>query len=82
MDKIEKFLRKLTRKQRSLLKSSIFPKILNLELKNLDVKPLKGYKGFYRMRVGKLRVIFYKNEPLKNGVLIAIDYRENVYKNF
>jgi len=47
MDKIKKFLLKLTKKERALIKA-ILEDVLTLNLQNYDVKPLKGYKGFYR----------------------------------
>ena len=44
-----------------------------------DIKPLKGYKGYYRLRVGGWRIIFvYKD----NGdiLVLKIAPRGEVYK--
>lgn len=44
-----------------------------------DIKPLKGYKGYYRLRVGGWRIIFtYKD----NGdiIILKIAPRGEVYK--
>lgn len=77
MDKIKKFLLKLTKKERALIKA-ILGNVLTLKLQNYDVKPLKGYKGFYRLRKGDVRIVFAKEN--KMGIIIDIDYRKNIYK--
>ncbi len=82
MDKIGKFLKQLQKKKRKFLKEKIFPKIKNLNLQGLDVKALTGYKGLYRVKLNKTRIIFFKDEKNKRGVIIAADYRKNVYKKF
>ena len=77
MDKIKKFLLKLTKKERALIKG-ILGDVLMLDLQNYDVKPLKGYKGFYRLRKGDIRIIFTKEK--NTAVIIDIDYRKDIYK--
>ncbi len=77
MDKIKKFLSKLTKSERALIKV-ILEDVLTLNLQNYDVKPLRGYKGFFRLRRGNIRIIFTKEG--KTGTIIAIDYRKNIYK--
>jgi mRNA interferase RelE/StbE len=48
---------------------------------NLDIKKLSGeWEGYYRIRMGKIRIIF---EPDKNRQLLfveKIDFRGDVYK--
>jgi len=49
------------------------------QIPNGDIKPLKGYKGYYRLRVGGWRIIFtYKD----NGdiLILKIAPRGEVYK--
>lgn len=77
MDKIKKFLLKLTKKERALIKA-ILGDVLTLNLQNYDVKPLKGYKGFYRLRKGDIRIVFAKENAM--GVIIDINYRKDIYK--
>ena len=77
MDKIKKFLLKLTKKEMALIKA-ILGDVLMLDLQNYDVKPLKGYKGFYRLRKGDIRIIFTKEK--NTAVIIDIDYRKDIYK--
>lgn len=77
MDKIEKFLLRLKFKQRQLL-LPIFEDIRALRLSSYDVKPLKGYPGLFRLRKGKVRIIFAKGEG--KGVVINIGFRKDIYK--
>ena len=77
MDKIKKFLLKLTKKERALIKA-ILEDILILNLQNYDIKALKGYKGFFRLRKGGVRIVFVKEKNM--GIIIDIDYRKDIYK--
>lgn len=77
MDKIKKFLLKLTKNERALIKT-ILKDVLTLNLQNYDIKPLKGYKGIFRLRKGDIRIIFIKEG--KTGMIIDIDYRKDIYK--
>ena len=56
-DKITKFLKRLSKNQRLYLDPFI-DKLLCNDTKGLDVKPLKGYPGLYRLRAGRYRIIF------------------------
>ncbi|MEK9133114.1 MAG: hypothetical protein AAB606_05425 [Patescibacteria group bacterium] len=67
MDKIQKFL-------------EILADIRAWKIKTYDVKPLKGHKGVFRLRKGRIRIVFAKGEKI--GIVINIDYRKDVYKNF
>ncbi len=77
MDKIEKFLKKLNKKQRSKF-LKIFRDILGLSLKNYDIKPLKELKGIYRLRKNNIRIVFTKGKT--KGFIIDIAYRKDAYK--
>jgi mRNA interferase RelE/StbE len=47
---------------------------------DLDIKALKGeWKGYLRMRVGKVRVIFTINAELDELQIYDIDFRGNIY---
>lgn len=78
MDKINKFLLKLTQKERTFL-FKIFDCICLLKLEKYDVKPLKGMKGVFRLRKGDIRVVFVKHK--KRGVLIDMNRRKDIYKS-
>lgn len=47
----------------------------------LDIKRMKGdWKGFYRLRIGKNRVIFKVNFKVKDIMIYAIGARGDIYK--
>jgi len=77
MDKISKFLLKLKKKERdNLLK--VLKKISILDLDGLDIKKLKNLSNYFRVRVGKVRIIFEKSK--KKAIIRKVDFRNNVYK--
>ncbi len=48
---------------------------------NVDVKKLEGaWKGYYRLRKGKIRIIFEINTSEKIMYIEKIDFRGDVYK--
>ena len=51
------------------------------ETENIDIKKMKGpWKGYHRVRIGKIRMIL-RIEFSKHVVLVdRIDFRGNVYK--
>lgn len=77
MNKIEKFLQKLSKKERQKLLDLIV-KIIALDLKDLDVKKMKKFDDLFRIREGKIRIVFKKEKG--RGILVNIDYRGRVYK--
>lgn len=59
----------------------IFPKIKNLEeLKNRDLKPIKGFKNYHRIRIGDYRIGF-KTES-KTVIFMHVCHRKDIYKQF
>lgn len=80
MDDISKFLAYLTKKEKDFFLGILFPAIQKLDLERWDVKPLKGYKGLFRVKKGKIRVVFLKDSIRKKGVIVDIDYRKDIYK--
>ena len=78
MDKIRKFLLKLTKKERTILQKTLRD-IRLLSIQNYDVKPLKGYKGLFRLRKGDIRIVFAKQKDV--GVILDIDFRKDIYKS-
>lgn len=76
-DKITKFIKSLDEKTRQRLKKNL-QEIKNNPTKNADIKKLSNFgKNCYRLRVGKIRII-YKVD--KNSVsIVDIDWRGNIY---
>ncbi|OGY59095.1 MAG: hypothetical protein A3B23_01560 [Candidatus Colwellbacteria bacterium RIFCSPLOWO2_01_FULL_48_10] len=77
MDKIEKALTKLNSDEREKIQQ-IITSILAGDLKDLDVKKLKGRDSVYRVRKGKVRIIYSRKG--NNFRLIAAERRsDNTY---
>ena len=48
---------------------------------NIDLKKLVGkWKGYYRIRIGKIRVIFDVSKESREIFVEKVDYRGRVYK--
>jgi len=47
---------------------------------SLDIKVMKGeYKGYFRIRVGGIRIIFYPDDKSKIIYIDAINFRGDIY---
>lgn len=79
MDRISKFLNKLSQKERSAVKD-VLEKIKNGEIENIDIKKLKGADNCFRARKGEIRIIYRINEDHET-VLLGIERKnDNTYK--
>ena len=78
MDKIDKALKKLSKKERKTV-SNILTKLIKKDFSGLNLKKLKGYNDIFRAKKGSLRIIFRQE---KNNIkLLSIDRRsESTYK--
>ena len=83
-----KFLEKLSPKETEKLKDRLAHLLQLIETEGiipfneLDIKSLKGdWKGFFRMRVGKVRVIFTIDLEADELQVYDIDFRGNIYKS-
>lgn len=52
--------------------------IISLNLSGYDIVALQWYPWFFRIRKGKIRVIFTKQD--NKGTIQKIDFRGDVYK--
>jgi mRNA-degrading endonuclease RelE of RelBE toxin-antitoxin system len=78
-DKIKKLLSKLSPKEREMVKLLIMRVKLD-DLKGLDVKQLKGHLDLFRVRKGRLRVVYRKTPS--EFLIVRIDRRnEKTYKD-
>ena len=80
MDKISKAIEKLTPKEKRIAKS-ILIKLKEKSLAGFDIKKLKGHSGIYRIRKGKIRII-YKIEKNGSKRLLTIERRTDNTYNF
>ena len=79
MDKISKFLNKLSQKELTVVKD-VLEKIKKGEMANLDMKKLKGADNFFRVRKGDIRIIYRINEK-EEIILLNIERKnDNTYK--
>ena len=79
MQKIEKLLDKLNKKEKMSLLEAI-KSLFSETAERLDVKKIKS-TNFYRLRTGRFRIIFHRNGEKK--IIDDIRIRnENTYKNF
>ena len=76
MDQIEKFIKRLNKKWAKKIEI-ILLNIVALQLKEYDVKKLGDYKNLFRIRVGKIRIVFRKFQNY--GEPIYIEYRGKAY---
>ena len=82
MDKIDKFLNKLNIDDYLEIKS-ILKKISLDDYSGLDIKKLKGFKDIFRIRKGKIRIIFQKDSNGSGYYVLDIHFRnEKTYKNY
>ena len=72
----EKYIQRLPKHFKIKLLNAIL-KITNNDLKNLDIKKLKGRETEYRCRIGKFRILFYKKEDFIQ--ILGVDTRGDVY---
>ncbi len=78
MNKIEKLLRKITKRDRIFIQIAL-QFIFKRDYKNLQLTKLKSYRHIYRARVGNYRIIYFDD-----GKEIIIKYirkrDESTYK--
>ena len=78
-DKIKKLLAKLTAQERELIKLLILRVKLDDTL-GLDIKQLKGHTNLFRVRKGRLRIVYRKDA--ESFLIVRIDRRnEKTYKD-
>jgi len=79
VDKIQKALNKLDNKIKKNIKQLLFD-LKNSKLKDYDIKKLKGHDDIYRIRKGKIRIIYKTNN---NGEihLLTIERRSDITYN-
>ena len=60
MDKLTKFLHRLTPKERAGVEASIVC-ILSRKTEGFDIKKLRGQTDVFRLRIGSIRVIYQQD---------------------
>lgn len=75
MDRVAKFLKKLLPQEREVLEN-VIAKVLAHDFSGLDVKKLKAEDGKFRVRKGRLRVIFRKTDD--NIFILSVERRSDI----
>jgi len=78
MDKISKFLARLTPSDRHRL-AILIERLLQKDLAGLDIKKLRNAASLFRVRDGKIRIIFRQEGA--TIILVDINFRKDVYKH-
>ena len=78
MDKWVKTISRLSPNLRKKVKETIQLILLN-HISALDIKKLKGVENIFRIRIGKIRIIFSKHDN-KNKI-IGVCFRDNTTYN-
>ena len=63
MPTLKKLLSKFNKEDREFLEFLI-DKIISLTWRGLDIKKLQGYQDIFRLRKGKIRIIFAKDKKV------------------
>lgn len=78
--KASKFLLKLDVKSYQIISNIIIKLIHYHEVKNLDIKSLKGkFKNMKRLRIGSRRILFTVDEVKKEIKIWIIEDRGDIY---
>ncbi len=80
-----KFLKKLEKEKREHILGKLYELVNSMEkgifpIRTMDIKRLKGkWEGFFRLRVGELRIIFRIDVESKKILVYNIHFREKSY---
>lgn len=81
MDKIEKALKKLTEKERQIVKE-ILTRLIDNNIIGINLEKMKGEKDIFRIRKSRIRII-YRVDINNQIFILKIDRRnEKTYKKF
>jgi mRNA-degrading endonuclease RelE of RelBE toxin-antitoxin system len=81
MDKIKKALENLSHKEKLQIKAILLI-IKTGSFSNIDIKKLKNCENIYRIRKGKLRIIFKRHENGQYSVLAVERRSDKTYNSF
>lgn len=80
MNKTEKFLKKLSIQERQSIEQIV--KLITLKnFDGLDIKKLKGASNLFRVRKGKIRIVYGIN-TLGTVIILSVDRRNDTTYNF
>ncbi len=75
------FISKISEKQKKKIKELLFLlKDEPVPVKSSDVAKLKGFDNIYRIRIGKIRIVYEVKWKEKTILIHRISYRKDAYK--
>ena len=80
MQSIHKFLAKLTTGERQRVRD-VMHLIVSGQIDHLDIRKLSGYTDTFRVRVGKVRII-YRNLGDRSIITKVVWRNDNTYRDF
>ena len=80
MDKITKFLRRLSPKEQKQL-AEVIANIIAGKASGYDLKKMKGHANLFRVRVGDIRIV-YIDLNTEQRILLVERRSDNTYKDF
>ena len=81
MDKIEKALQQLSTEERELARE-VLDRISRNNFVGLDRKKLKGHEDIFRIRKGRIRIIYRINSQEQIFILAIQRRSEKTYRDF
>lgn len=82
MDKITKALRKFFEDEKSVVKD-ILKRLYGGNIgPDLNIKKLSGYNDIFRVKKGKIRIIYLMNEDKSIKILSVTRRNDNTYNGF
>lgn len=80
MDQIKKLLQKIRSKDKLILEET-FDLVISRKTDFLDIRKLKGWDNYYRVRKGDYRIIFYMDDDYVKIIFVG-NKDDNTYKQF
>ncbi len=80
VDKIKKFLKKLSPDLKNRIKS-VLHDIQSGNIGHLDIQKLQGSQGLYRVRISSIRIVYRVSPDHQHYDILDIEYRGTIYKN-
>ena len=80
-DNFTKFLRKLSRKDKEIV-LTIYRQILARDFTGLHIRKLVGQKDIFRVRYGRIRIIYWDNGKDIPEILKATFRDDSTYREF
>jgi len=79
-EKAKKELSRVDKPFQKLIAEKIKQLSENFDLMANNMIPLKGKYDYYRLRVGKYRVIFHKDDEQIIITIVRVGHRKNIYE--